>query len=582
MTDFIDSVNISNADAIASKIMVIGVGGGGSNAVKYMYNLGIHNVMFMVCNTDVQALMKNPVPLKMQLGRDLTSGLGAGNKPERGKDAALESRDSIKATLEKSDVRMVFITAGMGGGTGTGAAPVIAEVAKELGLLTVAIVTVPFRTEGDRRVRQAIAGIEEIRKNVDSLLIIDNENINKMYGELTFTEAFGKADDILATAAKGIAEIITKEHQFNVDFADVEETMNNSGVALMGFAMMEVGTENVALQLTEKALLSPLLSQNDISGAKNILVNVSWKDTELRMSEVYAIIEHVQAAAGSSASLIWGAGFDDTLDDNCVSVVIVATGFENKASRSDFSSYMDRVHMENILAPGRMLDLVVKPHMVDFTADSVVDKSPAARIDEKRTIVRKIVPIDENMNPIAEVSAPTQSVDADGFSVVDKLADDLQRAHVSLGMEPSSSSGGVSSFVDNRKVYSFDEEERKAEVAPEEEDDELTLQVKTSVENTLKQRGGVLFDDIDFGLNKNSTPAESHVPAPAIKDDRSRRAAASSAVSEDTSDADMLSAEYYENLEAIPAYQRRKMLITSKPENSQKKVITKLSIKDDF
>ena len=274
MIDFIDSVDVQSSDVVASKIMVIGVGGGGGNAVKYMYNLGIHNVMFMVCNTDKQALDKSPVPLKMQIGRDLTGGLGAGNMPERGRDAAVESRDDIRETLERSGVKMVFITAGMGGGTGTGAAPIIAEVAKELDILTIAIVTVPFRYEGDKRIMQATSGIAQMRKHVDSLLIIDNENINKMYGDLTFSEAFGKADDILATAAKCIAEIITKEHKLNVDFADVVTTMSNSGVALMGFAVAAVGIDNIATALTEEALLSPLIYQNDINGAKNLIVNI--------------------------------------------------------------------------------------------------------------------------------------------------------------------------------------------------------------------------------------------------------------------------------------------------------------------
>ncbi|MEG1649947.1 MAG: cell division protein FtsZ, partial [Rikenellaceae bacterium] len=329
MTEIIDCLNYDSPDT--SNIMVIGVGGGGSNAVKYMYDIGIHNVYFMVCNTDAQALQRSPIPLKVQLGNKLTGGLGAGNQPDKGRDAALESIEEIKEQLVSSNVRMVFITAGMGGGTGTGAAPVIAQIARELDILTVGIVTIPFRLEGPKRLRQAEKGLEEIKQHVDSLLVIDNENICKMYGDLDFSDAFGKADDILAIAAKGIAEAITKEHKVNVDFADVHTTMSNSGIALLGYASADLGKENIAIELTERALMSPLLNQNNIHGAQDILINISWNKSELKMSELHAIIGHVQAAAGSNANIIWGAGSDSTLGESEVSLIIIATGFQNAA-----------------------------------------------------------------------------------------------------------------------------------------------------------------------------------------------------------------------------------------------------------
>ncbi|MFI3314453.1 MAG: cell division protein FtsZ [Rikenellaceae bacterium] len=343
MTEIIDCMNLDSAKD--SNIMVIGVGGGGGNAVKYMYDIGIHNVYFMVCNTDAQALQRSQVPLKIQLGNKLTGGLGAGNKPEKGRDAALESAEEIKQQLVDSGVRMVFVTAGMGGGTGTGAAPVIAEIAKKLGILTVGIVTIPFRLEGPKRLTQAEKGLEEIKQHVDSLLVIDNENICKMYGDLDFSEAFGKADDILAIAAKGIAEAITKEHKVNVDFADVQTTMSNSGIALLGYASATIGEENVAIDLTERALLSPLLNQNNIHGAQDILINISWNMSELKMGELHAIIGHVQAAAGSNANIIWGAGADENLPDNDVSVIIIATGFKNAQS----ISLGDNIKTENFV-----------------------------------------------------------------------------------------------------------------------------------------------------------------------------------------------------------------------------------------
>ncbi len=315
-------------EQVPSNIMVIGVGGGGGNAVRYMYDVGIHNIYFMVCNTDAQALRRSPVPLKIQFGQ----GLGAGNDPEKGRLAALDSSDEIREQLVASGVQMVFITAGMGGGTGTGAAPVVAQIASELNILTVAIVTIPFRYEGPRRLRQAQEGLNEIKKYVDSLLVIDNENICKMYGDLSFSEAFGKADDILAIAAKGIAETITKEHTVNVDFADVRSTMTNSGIAIMGYADSKIDSENVAIQLTEAALLSPLLNKNNIVGATKVLINISWNKKELTMNDVRTINAHVQAAAGSNANIIWGAGVDSSLEEDQVSIIIIATGFDNHAT----------------------------------------------------------------------------------------------------------------------------------------------------------------------------------------------------------------------------------------------------------
>ncbi len=322
MVEFTDITPISS-----SIIMVVGVGGGGSNAVNHMYRLGITDVSFMVCNTDRQALERSPIPTKIRLGENLTEGLGAGNKPERGRAAAEESIDDVKEVLRENNIKMVFITAGMGGGTGTGAAPVIAKAAKEMDILTVAIVTIPFKTEGRTRVLQAIEGIEAIRHNVDSLLVVNNENIHEIYGDLTLSEAFGKADDILATAAKSIAEIITRPNNVNVDFADVQTVMKNSGIALMGSAR---GTgPNRAHAVAQMAMSSPLLNHKDISGARNVLLNITSGTKEVTLTETYQITQFVQERTGNrnETDLIWGAGIDDTLGEE-IEITIIATGFD--------------------------------------------------------------------------------------------------------------------------------------------------------------------------------------------------------------------------------------------------------------
>ncbi|WP_439184894.1 cell division protein FtsZ [Carboxylicivirga taeanensis] len=307
----------------SSIIKVIGVGGGGSNAVNYMYGLGIKDVNFVVCNTDAQALESSPVPVKIQLGESLTEGRGAGNRPDRGRESAIENLEDVVEVL-KQNTKMVFVTAGMGGGTGTGAAPIIAKTAKEMGILTVGIVTIPFRFEGKLRISQALDGIAEMEKNVDSLLIINNERLREMFGDLKLSNAFSKADDVLATAAKGIAEIITVHGYINVDFADVETVMKDSGVAIMGSAYAEGETR--AIDAIQASLESPLLNNNEIRGARNILLNITSGTEEITMDEVGEITDYVQEVVGDDASIIWGTGSDESLGKQ-VCVTIIATGF---------------------------------------------------------------------------------------------------------------------------------------------------------------------------------------------------------------------------------------------------------------
>ena len=307
----------------SSIIKVIGVGGGGSNAVNYMYNQGIVGVDFIVCNTDRQALNISPVPLKIQLGASLTDGCGAGAIPEIGKNSAIENIEDIREFLGNG-TKMVFVTAGMGGGTGTGAAPVIAQVAKELGVLTVGIVTIPFGFEGRKRRQQAEDGLEEMRKNVDTLLVINNERLREMSGNLTIGNAFSQADNVLAMAAKGIAEVISVTGNINVDFNDVNTVMKDSGVAIMGSA--EAEGENRAIEAIQNALSSPLLNDNDISGAKYVLLNITYGAKEVLMDEITAITDYIQDESGATADVIWGHGYDESLGDK-LSVTIIATNF---------------------------------------------------------------------------------------------------------------------------------------------------------------------------------------------------------------------------------------------------------------
>lgn len=310
-----------------SIIKVIGVGGGGSNAVNHMFRQGIKGVEFIVCNTDDQALQVSPVPSKVQLGASLTDGRGAGSIPEVGKNAAIETIDDIKEIL-LDNTRMVFITAGMGGGTGTGAAPVIAQAARELGILTVAIVTLPFEFEGKKRKHQADEGIEQLKKNVDSIIIIRNERLREMFGNLRLSEAFSHADDVLTTAAKGIAEIITVTGYINVDFEDVKTAVQNSGVAIMGSSTAE--GENRAIRAVEQALASPLLNDNNIKGARYILMNISSGSKEVTMDEIGEITDYIQDQAGLTADIIWGNCHDESLGER-ISVTLIATGFKTRA-----------------------------------------------------------------------------------------------------------------------------------------------------------------------------------------------------------------------------------------------------------
>ena len=304
-------------------IKVIGVGRGGGSTVNHMYREGIHDVTFVLCNTDNQALAESPVPVKLQLGRSITQGLGAGNRPERARDAAEESIDDIKEQLNDG-TKMVFITAGMGGGTGTGAAPVIARIAKEMDILTVGIVTIPFIFEGEKKIIQALDGVERIAQHVDALLVINNERLREIYADLTFMNAFGKADDTLSIAAKSIAEIITMRGTVNLDFADVKTILKDGGVAIMSTGFGE--GENRVTKAIDDALHSPLLNNNDIFNAKKVMLNVSFCPTSELMMEEMNEIHEFMSKFREGVEVIWGVAVDNSLDTK-VKITVLATGF---------------------------------------------------------------------------------------------------------------------------------------------------------------------------------------------------------------------------------------------------------------
>ena len=372
-------------------IKVIGVGGGGNNAVNYMYKQGIEGVDFYVCNTDIQALRHSPVPNKLQLGASLTSGLGAGSSALRGEEAAQESEKAIEEMLSDG-TRMVFITAGFGGGTGTGAAPVIASIAKKLNILTVGIVTLPFSDEGQQRHNQAMEGIEKIRPHVDALITVSNDRIVDMFGDLTFLEAFAQADDILCTAAKGIAEIIFKTGHLNVDFKDVETAMTNSGRALMGTGRS--GGENRAKEAVTSAIKSPLLDNTKITGSKHILINITYGSKAPSLSETRTIMSFLQDEAGHSATLKMGITLDESLKDE-LAVTVIATGFESHESIPPMEAIIES---EPVAAPVKPIqtiqnatDEIIIEDLTSFEEPAIPSPAPIQN------------PIAETENPVGEL-----------------------------------------------------------------------------------------------------------------------------------------------------------------------------------
>ena len=412
----------------SSIIKVIGVGGGGGNAVNHMYKQGISGVDFIVCNTDAQALELSPIPNKVQLGASLTEGMGAGADPDVGENSAIESIDDIKRMLG-ANTKMLFITAGMGGGTGTGASPVLAKAAKEMGILTVAIITTPFTFEGKKRRSQAEEGLNELRKYVDSYLVISNDRLREIFGNLTMTAAFAKADDILTTAAKGIAEIITIPGYVNVDFKDVRTVMNDSGVAIMGNHI--ASGEDRAIKAVTGALASPLLKDNEIEGARYILLNITSGKKEVTMDEVAIITDYIQEKAGLTADLIWGNCIDENLEED-LSVTIIATGFQTAEERIKEKENEKVAHsltpetIHSFVKPVSQNQFVERPaatetqnYVTPVNPTNVVEQVVAPQTDlfnpiKSTTVVHQETTIVRHTLDVQEEVAPQQEVQDNG------------------------------------------------------------------------------------------------------------------------------------------------------------------------
>ena len=386
-------------------IKVVGVGGGGSNAINHMFQAGINGVDFVICNTDAQALQNSSVPNKIQLGVSLTEGLGAGANPEIGEQAALESMDDIKGMLERN-TKMAFITAGMGGGTGTGAAPVIAKLAKEMDILTVGIVTMPFQFEGAMRNKQAQLGIEKLRANVDSLIVINNNKLREVYGNLGFKAGFSKADEVLATAARGIAEVITHHYTQNIDLRDAKTVLSNSGTAIMGSATASGSAR--ATEAIMKALDSPLLNDNKINGAKNVLLLIVSGSQEITIDEIGEINDHIQIEAGHGANIIMGVGEDESLGE-AIAVTVIATGFNvdqqdtivNTESKKVFYTLEDEQTAEQDLTPE-----------ATSVQEVQVEKTPEEEPKPEPTIVKHTLEVEE-VEEVKEVRPEVKSQESD-------------------------------------------------------------------------------------------------------------------------------------------------------------------------
>ena len=471
-------------------IKVIGVGGGGSNAINHMFKQGIKGVDFVICNTDSQALNNSGVPNKIQLGVNLTEGLGAGANPEIGEQSAVESLEDIRAMLT-TNTKMVFITAGMGGGTGTGAAPIIAKMAKEMDILTVGIVTMPFEFEGKIRNAQAHQGIEKIRKTVDSLVIINNNKLRDVYGNLGFKAGFSKADEVLSTAARGIAEVITHHYLQNIDLRDAKTVLSNSGTAIMGSSTSS--GQNRAQQAITSALDSPLLNDNKITGAKNVLLLIVSGAQEITIDEIGEINDHIQAEAGYGANIIMGVGEDDSLGE-AISVTIIATGFDvdqqnditNTEVKKVVHALEDEQTMQHDLMP---LDPLETPSAI---VDTVSEETVVYTLDEDATEEEEIeassesdlIPTSEAIKNIEVVYEEVDLEDDEDEFIIHEVPripseetdfEAVEEDQTMLTFDLPISSNSIKSESENVEVYTLEDTEKDVKVKDIEVNDYIEL-----------------------------------------------------------------------------------------------------------
>lgn len=472
-------------------IKVIGVGGGGSNAINHMFKQGIKGVDFVVCNTDSQALQNSPVPNKIQLGVDLTEGLGAGANPEVGQQSALESIEDIEKMLD-TNTKMIFITAGMGGGTGTGAAPVIAQLAKERDILTVGIVTIPFQFEGKVRSEQALSGVERLRKQVDSLIVINNNKLREVYGNLGFKAGFSKADEVLATASRGIAEVITHHYTQNIDLKDAKTVLSNSGTAIMGSAV--ASGDNRAKDAIVDALDSPLLNDNKISGAKNVLLLIVSGTSEITIDEIGEINDHIQAEAGYNANIIMGVGEDESLGD-AVAVTIIATGFNVEQQNEIVNTEPKKII--HALEEGQRLvqDLSAKPVVPAFDFAAPVEQ-PKSEIKPEPVVEEKIIfALEEEVEekkPVAEVveaELPSSEYINNLDVFFEIVSPEPAVAPAPFMPDPIIGSPVITEIRDVREIEVFEPE---FVVVSKKEEDQFTFSFDLSTDN-IRREDKVLF-----------------------------------------------------------------------------------------
>ena len=517
-----------------SIIKVIGVGGGGSNAVNHMCNLGIKDVEFIVANTDRQALESSPVPNKLQVGVNLTEGLGAGANPEKGRNAAIESKEDIKEMLS-DHTKMVFITAGMGGGTGTGGAPVIAQVAKELDILTVGIVTAPFGFEGSKKRKQAEAGIKALKESCDTVLVISNDKIKEIFGNLPIREAFAEADNVLTTAAKGIAEIITVPGYVNVDFEDVKTVMMDAGAAVMGSS--ETSGENRARRAAEAAMNSPLLNNESIQGAEKILLSIiSGEEAELQMDELTDITDYIEEFAGTDAEVIFGHGVDSDLGQN-IRVTVIATGFESQEPEMVLKEKEIVEEVQEIEVKDRRLPDTMPEEVQEESENQVVFDLDSSREIEQRTLFSEKTPEEIEMG--FTESKDEESNDAGGFNF-------------DFDFEEKEETGELNSkeitfnFDDDMDMYS-----EEFDLSEEDEEEDMPL------------------PELDTMAHPPSKKLE------LIEARKNREEALERAKTSETMNPDMFKEKW-----DVPAYERKKVTLQQVPHSSERN-ISRYNLTDD-
>ncbi|MEB2776078.1 cell division protein FtsZ [Algoriphagus sp. D3-2-R+10] len=531
-----------------SIIKVIGVGGGGSNAVNHMFGLGIKDVEFVVVNTDAQALKSSPVPLRLQLGANLTEGLGAGANPEQGRNAAIESEDEIRELLA-DNTKMVFITAGMGGGTGTGAAPVVARIAKELNILTVGIVTAPFMFEGKKKMNVAQAGIEALRENCDTVLVILNDKLREIYGNLAIRTAFSKADDILSTAARSIAEIITVHQDVNVDFEDVKTVMKDAGAAVMGSSTEE--GEGRAIRAAGAAISSPLLNNVDIKGAEKILLSImSGEDEELSMDELSEITEYIQEKAGDNAEVIFGQGIDPELG-KAIRVTVIATGFE----------------MDRLQGTSKKMEA---PKAVAIPTPAPVASSPVQEVEEEKTVINLDSGKSEKVKeePVANGStfvfsmpktpAPTPAPEVKPVAETPKIEERIEEA------KPAPKKESLFSFIKPKEEVKAEApkpaQEKIVHDLFEEEDEKKTVEEPKKEE----EPAAPAFANDYYEQMKQKAIQRAHERFEKLKGNRAFNPTPE---------------ELKEKME-VPAYQRKNVVL-NEPQHSSEPSISKYNLSDD-